>query len=263
MSPPLRYWTGTGWVVQLAFRTMDRTWMRQRLENYKALCESYDQEFRLSGPTYSARKDELRPLINAEIPTVKEIIKRLDPSPIEAAGSPMLGRPKATGAVDQALGVLRDQDKWRANLAPDAPSLVADQFHPNVWKAASVIWDTRQHRVAVSLSAHIPAKAASPLTERALVNQVFSKDEPRPGQTRLHFPGDKTTDTWKSRQEGLHLLAQGAFAGIRNVATHTHDEWTEQTALEYLSVLSVVARWTDETELVKYSQDLSLACEGT
>lgn len=32
---------------------------------------------------------------------------------------------------------------------------------------------------------------------------------------------------------------------------HTDDEWTEQVALEHLAVLSVVARWTDETELVK------------
>ena len=46
-------------------------------------------------------------------------------------------------------------------------------------------------------------------------------------------------------------MAQGAFAGIRNVATHTNDEWTEQEALEHLAVLSVIARWTDETELIK------------
>lgn len=35
------------------------------------------------------------------------------------------------------------------------------------------------------------------------------------------------------------------------MATHTGDEWTEQVALEQLAVLSVIARWTDETELVK------------
>ena len=61
----------------------------------------------------------------------------------------------------------------------------------------------------------------------------------------------KKSRTWRSRQEGLHLTAQGAFAGIRNIATHTADEWTEQVALEHLAVLSVVARWADETELVK------------
>jgi hypothetical protein len=68
---------------------------------------------------------------------------------------------------------------------------------------------------------------------------------------RLHLPGDKNSKTWRSRQEGLHLVAQGAFAGIRNVAAHTEAEWTEQVALEHLAVLSVVARWADETEVVK------------
>ena len=230
--------------------------MRQRLEKYRALCESYNQEYRRTGPNRSDRKDQLRPLINAEIPTVKEIIKRLDPSLVEDASSSSYGYSNATGAVDQALGILRDQDEWKANLAPDAPSLVADQFHPNVWTAASAIWDTGQYRVAVlqgavALSAHIAAKAGSSLTERELAAFVFAPADPPAGQTRLHFPGDKTHKTWRSRQDGLHLLAQGAFAGIRNVATHTSDEWTEQVALENLAVLSVVARWTDETELVK------------
>jgi hypothetical protein len=168
----------------------------------------------------------------------------------------MLGASGAADAVEQALGILRDQDEWKVNLAPDAPSLVADQFHPTIWKAASAIWDTGQYRVAVqqgavSLSAHIAAKAGSSLTERELVQLVFKADSPSAGQTRLHLPGDQTTRTWRSRQDGLQFLAQGAFAGIRNVATHTEDEWSEQVALEHLAVLSVVARWADETELVK------------
>jgi Protein of unknown function (Hypoth_ymh) len=83
-----------------------------------------------------------------------------------------------------------------------------------------------------------------------LVAQVFSPSQPGAGQVRLHFPGDKSSKTWKSRQEGLHLLAQGTFAGIRNVAAHTVGEWSEQVALEHLAVLSVVARWADETEVV-------------
>ena len=162
-------------------------------------------------------------------------------------------------AVQEGLGILRDQDEWAANLAPDAPSLIADQFHPYVWAAASALWDTGQYRVAVgqeavSLSAHIAKKAASPLSERELVSQVFSPGGPGPGQVRLHLAGDKSSKTWKSRQDGLHLLAQGAFAGIRNVATHTNDEWPEQVALEHLAVLSVVARWADETEVIPGSE---------
>jgi hypothetical protein len=244
---------------------MDREWMRQRLEKYKTLCEAYDLEYERSGYEYTSNVDRLNSQINAEVPTVREIVKRLDPDLAEDITNPlaMSGTSKARRAVEQSLGILRDQDEWKAKLAPDAPSLIADQFHPNVWNAASAIWDTGQYRVAVqqaavSLSAHIAKKAGSPLTERALVSQVFSKDDPRQGQVRLHMPGDKGTDTWRSRQEGLHLLAQGAFAGIRNVATHTDDEWTEQIALEHLAVLSVVARWTDETELVKLSRRIAL-----
>jgi hypothetical protein len=231
--------------------------MRERLESFKTLNETYDQAEKLSSYKSTPETKALGSQINAEVPTVRKIVEALNPELVGDIAGPSYtyGTSTARSAVEQALGILRDQDEWKANLAPDAPSLVADQFHPTVWNAASAIWDTEMYRVAVqqaavSLSAHIAAKAGSPLTERALVSQVFSKDQPRTGQVRLHMPGDKATDTWKSRQDGLHLVAQGAFAGIRNVATHTADEWTEQVALEHLAVLSVVARWTDETVLV-------------
>ena len=75
-----------------------------------------------------------------------------------------------------------------------------------------------------------------------------------PGQVRLHLAGDKSSKTWKSRQDGLHLIAQGAFAGIRNVAMHTGDEWSEQVALEHLAILSVATRWADEIEVIPGSE---------
>lgn len=234
--------------------------MRERLESYKALCDAYDQEDRQTGDTYTTRKRELNSQMNDVIPTVKEIVKRLDPELVEDITGPlhMYGTSRARRAVEQALGILQSQEEWKANLAPDAPSVIADQFHPQVWTAASAIWDTGQYRVAVqqaavSFSAHIAQKAGSSLTERELVQQVFAPTEPSQGQARLHMPGDRGSRTWRSRQEGLHLLAQGAFAGIRNVATHTNDEWSEQMGLEHLAVLSVVARWADETELVTAS----------
>ena len=105
-------------------------------------------------------------------------------------------------------------------------------------------------QATVSLSELIAKKAASPLSDRDLVNQVFPSSDPGPGQVRLHFAGDKSNRTWRSRQNGLHLIAQGVFAGIRNVAAHTEAEWSEQVALEHLAVLSLVARWADETEVI-------------
>jgi hypothetical protein len=232
---------------------MDREWMRQRLVEYLALCEEWQSSLYRPMPP----EVDISSQIISKIPTVKEILKRLDPDLIADVTDPLAmgGLSKVRVAIDQALGILRDRDDWKTMLDPDAPSYVADQFHSDIWTAASAIWDTGHYRVAVqqaavSLSAHIAAKAGSSLTERELVQLVFAPADPPKGQTRLHLPGDKASKTWRSRQDGLHLLAQGAFAGIRNVATHTSDEWTEQEALENLAVLSVVARWSDETVLV-------------
>lgn len=232
--------------------------MRERLEAFKALCQEYDAEHRSHPSRYTDRERQLGDKMAMAMPTVKEILKHLDPTLPEQVKEPAYigGTHDSLRAVQQGLGVLQDQDEWVANLAPDAPSLVADQYHPHVWSVASALWDTGQYRVAVgqaaiSLSAHIASRVGSSLTERKLVQQLFSPNDPTPGQVRLHLPGDKASDTWRSRQEGLHLVAQGAFAGIRNPAVHTTDEWTEQVALEHLALLSVVARWSDETVVVK------------
>lgn len=231
--------------------------MRERLESFKVLCERYEVESRRTFD-YTDTMRGISDQMAFQMPTVRQILMRLDPALAQQVTEPqhLSGATGSLRAVQQGLGILRDREEWAVKLAPDAPSLIADQFHSRIWAAASALWDTGQYRIAVtqaagSLSAHIAKKAGSQLTERELVNQVFSPSDPNSNQLRLHLPGEKSSKTWRSRQEGLHLLAQGVFAGIRNVATHTDDEWSEQVALEHLAVLSVVARWADETEVVR------------
>lgn len=75
--------------------------------------------------------------------------------------------------------------------------------------------------------------------------QSFSMREPVAGQPRLRFDGDSVSLTWVARQEGAMYLSAGAF--IRNLAAHAETvAWTEQEALEYLAVFSVIARWIEE-----------------
>ena len=236
---------------------MNYDWMRQNLEAYLALCEQYDAA---SGPAGEYNKATMKPIadkLDDEAPTVQRIIGELDPSLLpEGFGTAwhMSGLGETTKATRRALAIARNREEWKVNLAPDSPSLVADELHPNIWGAAAKIWEAGEYKHAAqaactSLSDHIKKKARSHLNDRALVTKVFSMDEPKPGQSRLHFQGNHADDNWRSRQQGLHLLAQGAFAGIRNIATHDKTPWTEHEALEHLAVLSVVARWADETHL--------------
>jgi hypothetical protein len=125
---------------------MNRVWMQERLERFKGLCETYNQENRASGYQWTTRLDQIASQINVELPTAREIVKNLDARLLDGINGPSYTGGASTDAVEQALGVLRDQGEWKANLAPDAPSLIADQFHPNVWRSASTIWDTGQFR---------------------------------------------------------------------------------------------------------------------
>jgi hypothetical protein len=89
-------------------------------------------------------------------------------------------------------------------------------------------------------------------SESALVREAFSTDPPAPGRPRLRFPGDRTSDTWRSRQQGGIQLGAGCFTGIRNPAAHEDDlVLTEQVALEQLAAFSLLARWIDECTVEK------------
>jgi hypothetical protein len=233
---------------------MNRVWMVERLLRFEALCQDWLNTVSDSGEERSAEGE-----MNREWPTVLRILDAVDPELGDSARSEDLhsGVRSVMGMIQQGIGATRDWEEVVANLAPESPVLLADQFHEHVWSAAAPLWGTGQYRVAVqqaatALSAHIRQRSGSHLSDRALVQSVFSPSDPGPTQPRLH--GAKTggtNETWKSRQDGLHLIAQGAFAGIRNVAAHTDDEWTEQIALEQLAVLSVLARWADETVLTQ------------
>jgi hypothetical protein len=236
---------------------MNIDWMRQKLEDFLALCEQYEAT-RVPAGDYDTTMKPILDNIDYALPTVQQIIGQLDPNLLtDEFGKDLYigGLGETVRQTRKAIAVLHDREEWKINLAPDAPSLSADKLHPIIWDAAATIWETGEYELAaqaacVSLSAHIKTKASSHLNDRELVTQVFTAEPPTPSQNRLHLPGHSEDKNWRSRQQGLHLVAQGAFAGIRNIAAHSKAVWTEHEALEHLAVLSIVARWADETHLV-------------
>jgi hypothetical protein len=124
---------------------MDYNWMRQKLEAFLALCEQYEAA---SGPAGEYNRATMKPItdkIDYEVPTAQRIIGELDQSLLpDGFGTAWLtgGLNETTKATRRALAVVRDREEWKVNLAPDSPSLVADELHPNIWGAAAKIWET-------------------------------------------------------------------------------------------------------------------------
>lgn len=235
---------------------MDLFWAETKPEEYLRLCQAIRDAIP-SGDYWNDQASEYNKQAELMLYAVEQIVQRIEGRDTVQI-SPPSHRDSATGEerVRKALGAVRDLEEVASNMTPDAPELAADGLHPVVWSSASITWNTKQYRVAIgqaalALATQIKARSRSKLSDRKLMQEVFSPSPPKNGRSRLHFRGDQDEESWRSRQDGLHMLSQGAYSGIRNISTHEDEHWDEKLALEYLAVLSVVARWADETELVE------------
>jgi Protein of unknown function (Hypoth_ymh) len=156
--------------------------------------------------------------------------------------------------VLRAAGIHEFGEEASRRMQPESPDLVADQFHPWVWAAASPLWyaGSRQeavHAAARSVNARMQQKRGHhDKSDASLCREFFSLDKPTPGRPRLRFDGYTRTDlTWRSRQQGAMEFGAGCFEAIRNPAAHEHGlVLSEQVALEQLAAFSLLARWIDE-----------------
>jgi hypothetical protein len=164
---------------------------------------------------------------------------------------------RARGAAIEALGMARSAEELALFLRP-APSIAAEGLHPWVWEPAAPLWaaDARQDAVlaaARTVNRRLQQKIGRhDVGEYDLCMQSFDFKDPVEGKARLRFPGDRTTPTWRARQDGGKYVAAGAFLAIRNVAAHEDQvTWSEQEALEHLATFSVIARWIEACDVDK------------
>lgn len=240
--------------------------MRARLTEFSDFAAEYTraQDAYVNGNKAGfdrTRQDELAVHMRRQEPTVREILSVLDERLLYHVYELNLrisgGAVKLRDAAQRGLGILDDMDEWDERLAPDGPTLAADQFHPWVWDAARTFWLSQHNRAAVdaaarAINAHTQAKVGRrDIFDTDLMNQVFT-DKPKPGQSYLRLPGDLNDRTIQNRNRALRPFAEGCYAGIRALAAHEHGpDWTEQRALEALAALSILAHWIDECEVRK------------
>ena len=158
----------------------------------------------------------------------------------------------------QAIGIHELGEEARRRLRPDSPDLAADQLHPWVWDAAAPLWYAGSTQAAVlaaaqSVNARLQQKLGRhDCSDAALCREAFSRDDPAPGRPRLRFTGDRTSDTWRSRQNGGAHFGAGCFEGLRNPVAHEHElQLPKQVALEQLAAFSVLARWVEQCAVRK------------
>jgi len=148
------------------------------------------------------------------------------------------------------------------------PAFSPANFHAVVWSRAAEFWAIHQYRVAVreaaeGLTDHWKSKLGrNDVDGTKFWQEALSSGEPKPGVPKLLWPGDFKDKTVKSMQGGLeplgkalNALATGLNLTVRNVATHTGDELSEQEGMERLAAYSYFARLLDQCEIKRVESD--------
>lgn len=156
-------------------------------------------------------------------------------------------------SIQQIRGQLIYAAEIEKNLQPVAPELRADRLHPWVWRGAQSLWASGHYADAVEtaakmVNAELQNKVGRrDISDAKLCADSFSPHAPSEKAPRLRFAGDRTSESWGTRQSGAVSFSRGAFMAIRNPLAHHGDtDLGEHEALELLAVFSVVARWIEE-----------------
>uniref|UniRef100_UPI002F91B298 TIGR02391 family protein n=1 Tax=Streptomyces sp. NBC_01562 TaxID=2975879 RepID=UPI002F91B298 len=168
---------------------------------------------------------------------------------------------RATAArVRGRLSMMIDEAEAASESA--TPGFAPSELHEVIWTAAAAHWTTHQYRVAVreaseALTVHWKERLGrNDVTDTSFWQQTLSAGDPEPGKPKLAWPGPAEDQTAKSMRGGLaplagalNNLATGLNLTVRNVATHTRDELTEQEGMERLAAYSYFARLLDQCEI--------------
>jgi hypothetical protein len=156
----------------------------------------------------------------------------------------------AKSAASQLRAVAED---LREHLGgAELPAISAAALHPWVAEAAGRLWADGHRREAVQTAATAVEnwlRAKLGLHEgsaASLVASAFSAKPAAARSPRLRVPEVRPvgSDAWKNAHEGAGAFGRGCFMRIRNLYTHNQGQ-DEQSDLEALAALSLLARWID------------------
>lgn len=161
--------------------------------------------------------------------------------------------------VGRALILLESAEERPANkseLASSPELHRVSTMHHWILPKMEEFWDSGCYDIAVqtaikTLNSKTQTKVnRRDVAETELFKQSFSLAKAQPGKARLRRMKPDDSATYRSLQIGAMSFAEGIFAGIRNPLAHENTPpLSEVLALEYLSSVSVLARWVEESEV--------------
>jgi uncharacterized protein (TIGR02391 family) len=175
---------------------------------------------------------------------------RMGMSPGEIIGGKQRGRAKVVGTLNGLVGRLREKREELTTGGTSAPSTYFERLnlHPRILDVTRDLFRDGYHWEAVFNAAKALVNYVKERSGRhdldgaSLMRTVFSRNAPI-----LAF-NDLADQTDIDEQEGMMHLFEGAVLGIRNLGGHSFPEGTEQRAIEYISLLSLLAYRTQEAK---------------
>lgn len=251
-------------MVDMQTDGVDTDWVREQLTDYIARTRAVNQSH--SGSGYTSITARTAPECGraeaiARTETVRPILDRLYPEwRSENTGSKNDEFRSERDACRRLLARLENKDDVERRLGggDTSPRITAASLHPLIWTAAQAQWSTGHRHEAVlaaskAVNSQLQAKLSRrDVSEKDLVRQAFSERDPEEGKPRLRFPHVEDEQTRESMRQGAMDFGAGCFAAIRNPVGHLPNdqvELDEQSALERLAALSLLARWIDEASV--------------
>jgi uncharacterized protein (TIGR02391 family) len=160
------------------------------------------------------------------------------------------GRIQTIGILKGLIGRLQEKRQDLAGGATPAPSSYFDRLnlHPRIGDVARDLFMDGHHWEAVFAASKALVNFVKERSGRHdldgtnLMRTVFSRNNPV-----LAF-NDLADQTQQDEQEGMMHLFEGAVFAIRNPGGHTFPEGSEQRAIEYISLLSLLAYRVQEAK---------------
>ncbi|MCC7051778.1 MAG: TIGR02391 family protein [Gemmatimonadaceae bacterium] len=164
------------------------------------------------------------------------------------------GRTSVNGVLNGLINRLREKAEDIGDGPPTPSSYFSKlNLHPRISDVASDLFVDGYHSEAVfaaskALINYVKDRSGRhDLDGTGLVRTVFSKNAPILSFNAL---ADQTD---ADEQEGMMHLFEGAVMAIRNPGGHSFPEGSEQRALEYISLLSLLAYRVQESKRVAKS----------